>query len=1112
MEQDAEASLGSNSTTENTFLPSTMLRFSTVQATITRILSPLPGCSHDPDTSSVEIKPTLDPTPGKLLDNVISPIPKTSAKAVVNTRGRQLATILNSPQLIEFQKNKKNTKNKNRCPIQKKTVIKRKKRIQSSDSDSESPVLQESDTSSEEWEEIECVGCGENYFETTKKDEWLKLVLGYLWFVRNFNYWKNKNVLYINPVPFFGNVYKIIACEESLYMFLENVYNQTKKPFFGFFIFNQPYLLVRDPELIKNVLVKDFEYFSNRNILVNKSDKYGSKMLFMLKNPEWKITRNQSSTAFSPGKLKKMIPLIVDISEKLIKDIELIMPKNESLDFYNVSITYAINIILLCGFGIEEQTCNSKFSIAARNLMGSTLSRSIQSAAHFYAQFFVKLFGFKFIDPKSAAIVEQEVLNEVAKRKLTKQLRGDFIDLLIKMKDFDTAELVGLAIQLIVAGFETTGNTISFILYELCLNACIQSRLRNEILTVLENHEDITLEAVQNMNYLEMVVKEGLRKYPTLPFVDRTCTKNYKVANSDLVIEKGTPIYISISALHHDSNYFPNPTKFDPERFSDQNKSNVIPYTYIPFGEGYRNCIGSKLGILAVSIAIIQILKHFKVEMGEDTPRKLKFKSTGMLMVPEGNALIVLGYLWLFRNFNYWKNKNVLYINPVPFFGNAYKIIACEESLYMFLENVYNQTKKPFFGFFIFNQPYLLVRDPELIKNVLVKDFEYFSNRNILVNKSDKYGSKMLFMLKNPEWKITRNQSSTAFSPGKLKKMIPLIVAISEKLIKDIELIMSKNESVDIHNISITYAINFILLCGFGIEEQTCNSEFSIAARNLTGFTLSRTIQSAAHFYAQFCVKLFGFKFIDPKFAAIVEQELLNEVAKRKLTKQLRGDFIDLLIKMKDFDTAALVGLAIQLIVAGFETTGNIVPFILYELCLNASIQSRLRNEILTVLENHEDITLETIQDMNYLEMVVKEGLRKYPTLPFVDRICTKNYKVANSDLVIEKGTPIYISISALHHDSNYFPNPTKFDPERFSDQNKSDVIPYTYIPFGEGYRNCIGSKLGVLAVSIAIIQILKHFKVEMGEGTPRKLTFKSTGMLMVPEGDALSLKFSSCT
>ncbi|KAI4467021.1 hypothetical protein MML48_2g00012220 [Holotrichia oblita] len=134
-------------TVKNSSPPSPAPQLTTIKATNTRISSPLPGCSHDPVTATVDI----DATPEKLLENVISPISKTSAKALVKTRGRQLAIILNSSER------------------------KQQSAVTSSDSDSESPVLQESDPSvAEEWDENECAGCGENYFETSKNEDWIK--------------------------------------------------------------------------------------------------------------------------------------------------------------------------------------------------------------------------------------------------------------------------------------------------------------------------------------------------------------------------------------------------------------------------------------------------------------------------------------------------------------------------------------------------------------------------------------------------------------------------------------------------------------------------------------------------------------------------------------------------------------------------------------------------------------------------------------------------------------------------------------------------------------------------------------------------------------------------
>lgn len=82
--------------------------------------------------------------------------------------------------------------------------------------------------------------------------------------------------------------------------------------------------------------------------------------------------------------------------------------------------------------------------------------------------------------------------------------------------------------------------------------------------------------------------------YPVLPFLDRMCNENYKVPGTDVVIEKGTPIYIPMFGLHYDPKIFPNPKIYNPERFAE-NTVNTEGLSYIPFGDGPRNCIGEKI-------------------------------------------------------------------------------------------------------------------------------------------------------------------------------------------------------------------------------------------------------------------------------------------------------------------------------------------------------------------------------------------------------------------------------------------------------------------------------------------------------------------------------------
>lgn len=84
------------------------------------------------------------------------------------------------------------------------------------------------------------------------------------------------------------------------------------------------------------------------------------------------------------------------------------------------------------------------------------------------------------------------------------------------------------------------------------------------------------------------------------------------------------------------------------------------------------------------------------------------------------------------------------------------------------------------------------------------------------------------------------------------------------------------------------------------------------------------------------------------------------------------------------------------------------------------------------------------------------ETLRKYAPVPFVTRVSEEDYKV-DEDVVIEKGIRVMIPVHGIHYDEEYYENPTVFDPERFSEENKAKRHPYAHIPFGEGPRICIG-------------------------------------------------------
>lgn len=101
-----------------------------------------------------------------------------------------------------------------------------------------------------------------------------------------------------------------------------------------------------------------------------------------------------------------------------------------------------------------------------------------------------------------------------------------------------------------------------------------------------------------SINYYYYFILETLRKWPPGIALERRCLNNYTIQpelpdEKPLVIEKDISIIIPVVGIHRDPKYFPNPDKFDPERFSEENKPNIVPGSYLPFGAGPRSCIGN---------------------------------------------------------------------------------------------------------------------------------------------------------------------------------------------------------------------------------------------------------------------------------------------------------------------------------------------------------------------------------------------------------------------------------------------------------------------------------------------------------------------------------------
>ncbi|KAK4876465.1 hypothetical protein RN001_012887 [Aquatica leii] len=467
------------------------------------------------------------------------------------------------------------------------------------------------------------------------------IFLCYWYLTKNFNYWGNRQVSYIKPIPIFGNIFSVIRKKQSLGGFLKSLHESSNQPYYGFFLLNEPVLLLRDIKLIKNVLSSNFQHFTDRTAADNEFDRYGRHLMLLIGGNKWKSSRTSVTSLFSTGKNKSMIPLMSEVSDRLIKYLNETAVNKKSVDCRNFCVNYAIDIVSDCFFGLNAHsldTQDSIYSYMTNKFMEVKFARSIQIVSYFIAPFLVKAFRMKFLDPTAATFMRDVLFLTIAEREKTKVVRGDLIDILLKaykQRPNDILEqdkLAAMFMQFLIAGNHTSGNTLAFAVFELSRHQDIQTRLRHEIKDLLKKHGSITFDALQEMTYLDMVVKETLRKYPILPFLDRRCVKSFKVPDYDLVIEKGRGVYISLLGLHYDPQYFPNPEKFDPERFAE----NIdISSVFLPFGGGLRKCIAARFAVLSMKAVLVKLLLNFHIDKSEDATDFVSFAHDWLFLVSE---------------------------------------------------------------------------------------------------------------------------------------------------------------------------------------------------------------------------------------------------------------------------------------------------------------------------------------------------------------------------------------------------------------------------------------------------------------------------------------------
>ena len=507
--------------------------------------------------------------------------------------------------------------------------------------------------------------------------------------------------------------------------------------------------------------------------------------------------------------------------------------------------------------------------------------------------------------------------------------------------------------------------------------------------------------------------------------------------------------------------------------------------------------------------------------------------------------ILLFAYYYVTKQWGFFTALGVPYGKPTFPFGssNAWQCFTGKAPLTDTVKLIVEEEfpKERVFGYFAFGQPNFVINDEDLAKRILIKDFEHFSDRRTF-KSSDSITNAFMINLTGTSWKKMRSLMSGVFTSGKLKLMVNHILKTGKNLELYIRKIAEEGTEVDMKVVGGYMTLDSIATAGFGIETNSFDDP------NNTFRVQALTLVQAPGYTSRFNILKFVFIVIFPKLAKIMHIDVLDKVSitffsdiirktyrHRLESGDRRNDIIDIIVdeikssknkgtskpevyesefeKDAALDTSdinnddalgfdeetLLISNALLFFFAGFETTSTGISVCCHRLALHPDIQERLYDEIVDILGDSEEVTFQHIQELKYMDQFISEAFRLNPMINAHERLCTKDYKIPGSDIVIPKGRYVQVYTPEISMSKNNFKNPKEFDPDNFAPENNPNK--FGLMLFGQGPRNCIGMRYALLTIKVTLLSIVRSYRCVRGLKTTDKLVIDISNLNVFKDG-----------
>ncbi|KAM7349409.1 putative cytochrome P450 28a5 isoform 2-T2 [Cochliomyia hominivorax] len=471
-------------------------------------------------------------------------------------------------------------------------------------------------------------------------------------------------------------------------------------------------------------------------------------------------------------------------------------------------------------------------------------------------------------------------------------------------------------------------------------------------------------------------------------------------------------------------------------------------------------------------------------------------------------VIIVLFYLFLISNFNYWKKLGVKSPPPLPFVGNYPSVLTQKRHVAYDLQDLYEKYKRTdnFVGIFSCRSPQLLITNGELVRRIYSTDFKHFHDNEasrMVDEKSDFLFANNPFSLTGEKWKERRAEITPGLTISRVKTVYPITRKVCKNMTSYIEdqIKIGSKDGVDTRDLSLRFTSEVVTDCVLGLEAKSFSSKPSPIMRLITEIfeqniilTLYTIVLGLFPSLSDFIKVRFFPKKSEDFFVKIMQDSIeLRKKQKQQGINEERVDFMNYILQLqekKNLSTLDLAAHTMTFLSDGFETTGSVLSHTLLLLGRDLERQQKLRQEILDKIGTNYDF--DNMMELPYLDACIHESIRIFPPGFFSNKLCTEPIELTNKNgktLLVPKNTVVVLPLHSVMNDGDYYGNPNSFEPERFLEENggiKKFKDLGVYYGFGEGPRACLGMRFALVQLKSALVEIIRKFEVRVNPKTIR--------------------------